>query len=85
MKNILSFYKRTVSGKDINEWINYHTNNQTEHSRIAKYFKRHYHIVDNRTYVILPQYDKLGPYKKNKSPMIYRFDKRDWISYFKTS
>ena len=84
MKNVLSFYKRAVSGKDINEWIEYHTNNQTGHSRIARYFKRHYHIVDSRQYVIISQYDELWPYKKNKPPMIYRFDKHDWSYYFKT-
>ena len=64
MKNVLSFYKRAVSGKDINEWIEYHTNKQTEYSRIARYFKRHYYIVDSIQYVIVSQHGELWPYKK---------------------
>lgn len=53
MKNILSYNNGNFCGKEIREWICYHTDNQTEYTRIAKSMIRYVDtLVDDRIYRI---------------------------------
>ncbi len=53
MKNILSFNGKTISGREIKDWIFYHIEHETSYSRIAKSMVRYVDtLVDNRLYRI---------------------------------
>lgn len=53
MKNILSYPLGTLfTGKEIKEWITYHTNNKTSKSRIAKKMIDYLTIDDNYLYCL---------------------------------
>ena len=53
MKNILSFSPGTaIKGKVIKEWINYHINNQTSHTKDAMRMKKYLDIDDDSLYTI---------------------------------
>ena len=72
MRNILSLYNQSIDGKEINEWIKYHTDNHTEYTRIAKYFKKHYVIKNYGSYTICFNTPGAGKYEINKYPTIFR-------------
>ena len=53
MKNILSFAPRTkIKGKDIKEWVRYHTENETSHSAEARGMIKYLNIDDEKFYII---------------------------------
>ena len=54
MKNILSFKPGTpILGREIREWFNYHSENQTSHYKAAKYIKkRFFNIKNDRFYTV---------------------------------
>ena len=53
MKNILSYTPYTrFNGKEIKEWIIYHTKNQTEYTEEAKRMVNYLNISDNAEYYI---------------------------------
>lgn len=53
MRNILSFKPGTkIKGKEIKDWIRYHTENQTSHSVEAKKMTKYLNIDDDKFYVI---------------------------------
>ena len=53
MKNILSYKLGSVfSGKEIKEWINYHLENKTSHTKQALYLKRFLNINDENHYML---------------------------------
>ena len=51
MKNILS-YQQALLGKEIKEWISYHTATETEYTPIAAQMKRFDNIAEERLYRI---------------------------------
>ena len=51
IQNILSF-QRPLLGKEIKEWVLFHTDNETEYTPIAVQLKRFGNIVDEKTYRI---------------------------------
>lgn len=53
MKNILSYNNGRFLGKEIKDWIDYHTKNQTEYTRIAQSMVRYIDTLnDARVYKI---------------------------------
>ena len=53
MRNILSFKPGTkIKGKEIKDWIRYHTENQTSHSSEAKKMTKYLNIDDDKYYKI---------------------------------
>ena len=53
MKNILSYASGTkIKGKEIKEWIKFHTENQTEYTKEAKKMVGYLNISDNEEYYI---------------------------------
>ena len=76
MKNILS-YRRPLLGKEIKEWIAYHTTTaRTEYTPIAAQMKRFDNIADERLYRIemYPRRSWHGKEHKYK-PNVIRVDK----------
>ncbi len=49
--NILSF-QRPLLGKEIKEWVSFHTANETEYTSIAAHLKRYDNIADDGKYRI---------------------------------
>ena len=75
MKNILSF-KQPLSGKEIKEWVSFHTANQTEYTQIAKYLIRFDNIADEELYRIDMRPRKSWHGKERKYyPIIIRLNK----------
>lgn len=53
MKNILSYKPGTkFKGKQIKDWIKYHTENQTSHSLVARNMVKYLNIKDDKDYTI---------------------------------
>lgn len=53
MKNILSYAKGTkIKGKEIKEWIKFHTENQTEYTKEARKMIDYLNISDDADYRI---------------------------------
>lgn len=53
MKNILSYKLGTIfSGKEIKEWIKYHTENQTSKTDVAKKMVKYLDIADDEKYFL---------------------------------
>lgn len=53
MKNILSYASGTkIKGKEIKEWIIFHTENQTEYTKEAKKMVDYLNIFDDAEYKI---------------------------------
>ena len=75
MKNILSYTSNTpLSGKEIKEWIKFHTENKTEYTKIAKTMSRYNNLIDNNMYTILhqPNGTRCGE-KKRYLPDVIRY------------
>ena len=70
MKNILS-YTSPLSGKEIKEWIKFHSENKTEYTSIADRMIRYKNLIDDKKYLIIhnPNGTGCGEKKKN-SPNI---------------
>ena len=52
-KNILSYTQGKIfTGREIKEWIQYHTVNQTSKSNIAQKLKKYSYLEDNQLYRI---------------------------------
>ncbi len=51
MQNILSF-QRPLLGKEIKEWVSFHTANETEYTSIATRLKRYDNLADEGLYRI---------------------------------
>lgn len=74
MKNILSYKPGTkFSGKEIKDWIEFHTSRQTSHTRQALHMQQEYwRLKDTREYLVFPRhvtndyhdpiYGKMHPY-----------------------
>lgn len=53
MKNIISYKIGTkFSGKEIKEWINYHINNKTSHTKQAQCMKKFLNLKDDEVYIL---------------------------------
>ena len=52
MRNILS-YKQPLHGKEIKKWIVFHSNNDTEYTKIAKRMVQYMRIEDDAIYRII--------------------------------
>lgn len=52
IKNILSYNGIPLLGKEIKEWIKFHTDNETSHTREAKYMLKFLNINDNLFYTV---------------------------------
>ncbi len=65
MKNILS-YTTPLTGKEIKEWIKFHTENKTEYTKIAKTMKRYTNLIDETMYVISTSPSGIGCGEKKK-------------------
>lgn len=51
MKNILSYNLNTrFTGKEIKDWIRFHLNNKTSHTKQAYYLKKFLNLKDNKIY-----------------------------------
>lgn len=51
MKNILSYNLGTCfTGKEIKDWIRFHLDNKTSHSKQASYLKKFLNLKDNKVY-----------------------------------
>ncbi len=74
MPNILSF-QRPLLGKEIKEWVSFHTENETEYTPVAVWLKRFDNIADGKTYRIEmhPRRSRHGKEHKFK-PNIVRVD-----------
>lgn len=67
MKNILSYTSNTpLSGKEIKEWIKFHTENKTEYTKIAKTMSRYNNLIDETMYVISTSPSGTGCGEKKK-------------------
>ena len=65
MKNILSYQDAKFSGKEIKDWIKYHTENQTSHTHIAKDMRKYLNIDDNTMYKLVKgTYESSASYNK---------------------
>ena len=75
MKNILS-YQQPLLGKEIKEWVSFHTANETEYTSIAAQMKRFNNIADEKLYRIdmYPRKSWHGKEHKYK-PNVIRVDK----------
>lgn len=63
MKNILSYPVGTLfRGREIKEWIDYHMNHETSHTREAKHLQRYLSCQDDEIYVF-----KRGTYNSSAS------------------
>ena len=66
MQNILSFQPKTkIQGKIIKNWIKYHINNKTSHSKEASKMIKYLNISDNKHYYI-----KRGEYQASARQFI---------------
>ena len=77
MKNILS-YQQLLLGKEIKEWVSFHTANETEYTSIAARLKRYDNIADDGLYRIdmHPRGSDLWYSKERKyKPIVVRLDK----------
>ena len=72
MENILSFVNKSVSGKEIKQWITYHTTHETEYSKIAYSMVKYLNISDDRAYVVnlSPPGTGCGERKKKRPTLI---------------
>jgi len=53
LKNILSYESsKKIKGKDIKEWIIYHTTNKTNYTKIAGQMKKYMNIDNEQYYTI---------------------------------
>lgn len=71
MKNILSF-NSPLRGKEIKDWIRYHTETQTEYSRIAKKMQRFLNISDNDMYDVYTSGVGTSAGKAGSNPIVAR-------------
>ena len=71
MRNILSF-NSPLRGKEIKDWIRYHTENQTEYSRIAKKMHRFSNISDNDMYDVYSSSEGTSAGKAGRNPIVVR-------------
>ena len=60
MKNILSCRHELFTGKEIKEWIVYHTEHNTSKSRLAKYMLKYMNIENDTLYEVLPGKERCG-------------------------
>ena len=82
MKNILS-YITPVSGKEIKEWILYHLERQTSHTRDALKLKRYLNVKDTGMYKVYFR-KKYVPFlwtKKDKEILFVKVDKQQLCEY----
>lgn len=52
MRNILSLNGQKISGKEIKDWITYHSTNSTSHTKVAKHMVKYLNIEDYAYYCI---------------------------------
>ena len=75
MKNILS-YQQPLPGKEIKDWIAFHTANETEYTPIAIQMRRYDNICDEEAYRIIMHPRKSWHGKEHKyKPIITRLNK----------
>ena len=73
MKNILSYKKPVFTGQEIMEWVEYHIQNNTSHSKEAKYILCHYKLIPNKKYYISTHYYGTGCGEKRYKPYIQNY------------
>lgn len=72
MKNILSYPVGTVFlGAEIKEWISYHLEHETSHTKEAKHMKKYLSVADDEEYVFTK-----GTYMSSTSWNKPMFEKR---------
>lgn len=75
MQNILSF-QRPLLGKEIKEWVSFHTANETEYTPIATQMMRYDKLSDEETYRIIMHPRRSWHGKEHKyRPIITRLNK----------
>ena len=66
VRNILSCTRGTLfTGKEIKEWIDYHTNNETSKTKIANSLSKYTNINDTHLYAV-----RKDPYSKSSNQFI---------------
>lgn len=71
MKNILSYVPGSrFKGAEIQEWINYHSNNTSSHFKNASWLKSHFHIINDGVYSIKMKVVHEGD--RIKKPFLHR-------------
>ena len=71
MKNILS-YQQPLSGKEIKDWIAFHTANETEYSAIAAQMQRFGNIADEATYQVIMHPEKTIHGERFRNPIVVK-------------
>ena len=73
MKNILSYYNNSVSGKEIMVWAEAFKESDTTRSRYARYILRRYNnLIPERQYYVYTQYESTGCMDIKHLPYIVR-------------
>lgn len=74
MRNILSCIS-PIYGKEIKTWIEYHTSNTTEYTRIARRMHRFLNISDKELYVVHTSTSDTACGKIRRGyPIVVRYD-----------
>ena len=59
MRNLLSYVGyESFTGKEIKDWITYHTENQTSKTKVAKTLVKYLNIKDDRLYRFIKETDR---------------------------
>lgn len=80
MKNVLS-YITPVSGKEIREWISYHSQHQTPHTRDALKLKRYLNVKDTGMYKIYFRKKYVLWTKKDREILFVKVGKQQLCEY----
>lgn len=71
LKNILS-YTNQLKGKEIKEWIRYHSEHSSEYSMIAIHMQKYLNISDNDMYMVIYNSKGTGCGERNKWPILIK-------------
>ena len=74
MKNILS-YQQPLPGKEIKDWIAFHTANETEYSAIASQMQRFGNLADEAAYKVILHPGKTVHGERFRKPSVVRINK----------
>ncbi len=79
MQNILS-YKQPLTGREIKDWIAFHTANKTEYTPIAAQMQRFSNISDQAKYRIVLHPGKPIHGERFRKPIVVKIqaEQRDW-------
>ena len=75
MKNILS-YQQPLPGKEIKDWIAFHTANETEYTAIAAQMQRFGNIADEEKYQVVLHPRKTVFGERFRKPIVVRIKEK---------